>query len=159
MTGNDLEERGEQDRQRTSRRELNLAHHERSCAICRRTNHKAIGDDGINFFYLHFYSMVETGFHTQWSDLRRKKEHVRNYPGQRCSTADLSSPGCSCSSGLCERWPVCPQCQRSPCAGAPARWLLTPPCAVHLPSPQQHAAGSRRVSRSRGSVWWATAEC
>ncbi len=50
MTGNDLEEKGEQYRQRTSRRESNLAHHERSSAICQRTNHKAIGADAIHFF-------------------------------------------------------------------------------------------------------------
>ncbi len=50
MTGNYLEEKGEQYQQRTLRQESNLAHHERSSAICQHTNHKAIGTDAINFF-------------------------------------------------------------------------------------------------------------
>ncbi len=45
MAGKYWEERGEQDRQRTSRRESNSGHRERSCVVCQRTNHKAIGAD------------------------------------------------------------------------------------------------------------------
>ncbi len=45
MTGKYWVERGERDQQRTSRRESNSGHCERNCAICRRTNHEAIGAD------------------------------------------------------------------------------------------------------------------
>ncbi len=50
MTGNYWEERGEQDRQITLRWESNSGHRERSWAICRRTNHEAIGADALYVF-------------------------------------------------------------------------------------------------------------
>ncbi len=52
MTGKYWVERGEQDQQRTSRRESNSGRYERSCATCRRTNHKAISADSNNIFWL-----------------------------------------------------------------------------------------------------------
>ncbi len=48
-TGKHWMERGEQDRQRTSRRESNSGRHEHSCAICRRINHEALGADLVFF--------------------------------------------------------------------------------------------------------------
>ncbi len=49
-TGKHWEERGERDRQRTSRRESNLGRRERSCTMCQRTNHEAIGANNIPIF-------------------------------------------------------------------------------------------------------------
>lgn len=43
-------ERGEWDLQRTSRQESNLGHHERSCALCRHTNHEATGANDRSLF-------------------------------------------------------------------------------------------------------------
>ncbi len=51
-TGKHWVERGEQDRQRTSRRESNSGHRERTCAVCRRTNHEDIGADTASNFYV-----------------------------------------------------------------------------------------------------------
>ncbi len=48
-TGKHCVERGEQDRQRTSRRESNSGRRERSCAVCQRSNHEAIGSDKLCF--------------------------------------------------------------------------------------------------------------
>ncbi len=41
------EERGERDRQRTTSQDSNSARRERSCAVCRCTNRKAIDADSI----------------------------------------------------------------------------------------------------------------
>ncbi len=46
----DWVERGRWDRESTSRRELNSGRLERSCAVCRRTNHEAIGTDKFKHF-------------------------------------------------------------------------------------------------------------
>ncbi len=50
MTGKHWEERGEWDKQRTSRRESNSGRCEHNCAICRCTNHEAIGADYLFIF-------------------------------------------------------------------------------------------------------------
>ncbi len=53
-------ERGERDRQRTSRWDSNSGRRERSCAICRRTNHKAMGADSVLNFFITFSHIVNT---------------------------------------------------------------------------------------------------
>ncbi len=59
MTGKYWVERGEKDQQRTSRQETNSGRCERSCTICRSTNHKAIGADRVCCFKRNFKGAIE----------------------------------------------------------------------------------------------------
>lgn len=73
--------------------------------------------------------------------------------GRRCSTCHSSSPECSYSWGRGERWPACPVCRRSQCAGGRVLRRLSTPGATVPAYPAWWIWGSRRGSRSRGSPW------
>lgn len=77
--------------------------------------------------------------------------------GRRCSTCRSSSPECSYSWGHGGRWPVCPVCRRSRCAGGRALRRPSTPGAAVPAYPAWWIWGSRRESRSRGSPWSGTA--
>ncbi len=54
-------ERGERDQQRPSRRDSNSGRCERSCAICRRTNHEAVGTDMLQQSFEKSLAYIKAG--------------------------------------------------------------------------------------------------
>lgn len=82
-----------------------------------------------------------------------------SYQGLRCSTGHFCSLKYFCFLGLCERWLVCPECQRSPRADEPGRWQWTVPSANRQKHPACWVAGNRREIPFHENVWLTTTEC